>query len=109
MENKLLSFLGLVMKSGSLISGEETVIKELKKSNVKLVIAAKDLSSNSKKKVKDKCSFRNVDFVFVATKEDLGKSIGKNFRGIIGITDQKMANKIKDILGGEAFVKDKSL
>lgn len=107
--NKIFSFLGLAKRSGNLVSGDDTTLMELKKNKIKLVILATDASENTKKTFKDKSSFRNVKCIEFGTKEELGKSIGKSNRAVIGIKDESFANKIKELLGGESFVKDKSL
>ncbi|SHJ44403.1 L7Ae/L30e/S12e/Gadd45 family ribosomal protein [Tepidibacter formicigenes] len=109
MKNKILSLLGLALKSGNLVSGDDTTLKELKKNKIKLVVIAQDASDNTKKLFIDKSRFRNVEYALFATKEELGKSIGKSSRAVIGIKDKNFANKIKELIGGEAFVKDKSL
>ncbi|SHG93642.1 L7Ae/L30e/S12e/Gadd45 family ribosomal protein [Tepidibacter thalassicus] len=109
MKNKILSLLGLALKSKNLVSGDDTTLRELKKNKIELIIIAQDASDNTKKLFVDKSKFRNIDYVVFSTKEELGKSIGKNSRAIIGIKDKNFANKIKELIGGEAFVKDKSL
>lgn len=109
MESKVLSLIGLAYKSRNLVSGDDTVLKELKKGTIKLVIIAADSSENTKKKFRDKCSYRNVQMIEFSTKEDLGKAMGKEFRGIIGIKEKNFSQRILELLGGEAFVKDKSI
>ncbi len=109
MRNKIFSFLGLAMRSGNLVSGEDATLLELKKNKIKLVLIAEDASENTKKTFMDKSQFRNIEYVLFGNKEELGKAIGKEYRAVIGIKDENFARKIKQLLGGEAFVKDKSL
>lgn len=78
------------MRAGKVISGEETCKKELKK-NVYLVIVARDASSNTIKMFSDKCSYYDVPLRIMSTKEELGESIGKGFRAVIAIKDEKFA------------------
>lgn len=109
MENKILSLIGLAYRSRNMVSGEDTVLKELKKGSISLVIVAGDSSANTKKKFNDKCSYRNIKIVEFSTKESLGRAIGKEYRGVIGIKDINFSRRILELLGGEAFVKDKSI
>ena len=97
-EKKILSLLGLIMKSGNIVSGEDTVLGEIKKKNLSLVIVASDASENTKKKFRDKCSYRGVSMVEFSTKETLGSALGKGIRSVVGIKDSKISKKIKGLM-----------
>lgn len=99
-EKKIYSWLGLSMRAGKLVSGEDTTLRNIKKNRVKLVIVSKDASENTKKLFSDKCSFRNIDCVFFGDKNTLGRSIGKGPRAVIGLKDEKIASIVGTILGG---------
>lgn len=90
MKTNIFNFIGLGMRAGNVISGEETCKKELKK-KIYLVIVAKDASANTIKMFSDKCSHYNVPLRIMGTKEELGESIGKEFRAVIAIKDKKFA------------------
>ena len=109
MNNKALSILGLAQKSGNLVSGEDTTLVELKKLKVKLIIIAEDASDNTKKMFADKATYRAVEYIIFSTKQELGKAIGKNSRAVVGVKNENFAIKIKEFVGGESFVKDKSI
>ncbi len=94
LDHKLLSYLGLAMRAGKLITGEETVLKAVRSAQAALVVIAGDASDNTKKKFSDKCGYYNVPFAIVETREDLGKSIGKMDRVVIAVTDQGFAKMI---------------
>ena len=79
---KIHSLLGIAMRAGKLVSGEDGTI------------VAEDASNNTKKLFKDKSSFRHVNCIELSTKSDLGISIGKDSRAVIGIKDIGFANKI---------------
>ena len=57
---KLHSLLGLAMRAGKLVSGEDGTMLDLKKNKLNLVIVATDASNNTKKLFKDKSSFRKL-------------------------------------------------
>lgn len=98
--NNILSFIGLCMKAGKLVSGEETVEKALKAHKVKLVILAEDASDNTKKKFKDMCTYRNVEWIEFCSKYELGNALGKHIRATIGILDEGFAKSIKEKIVG---------
>lgn len=97
-EKKIYSWFGLCMRSRNLVSGEDTTLREVKKSKLSLVIIANDASDNTKKLFKDKCSYRNIEFHYFGTKEMIGKSIGKSPRSVVGIVDKNMAVQISNLL-----------
>ncbi|WP_455538247.1 L7Ae/L30e/S12e/Gadd45 family ribosomal protein [Terrisporobacter sp.] len=95
---KIHSLLGLAMRAGKLVSGEDGTMLDLKKGKLNLIIVAEDASNNTKKLFKDKSSFRKVDYIELSTKNDLGVSIGKDSRAVIGIKDIGFANKIVQLM-----------
>ena len=95
---KIYSWLGLSMRAGRLVSGEDTTLSEVKKKRTKLVIISEDASNNTKKLFNDKCSYRDIEFVIFGTKAEIGNSIGKSPRAVVGILDENIAKEIKKII-----------
>ena len=95
---KIYSWIGLAMRSGNIVSGDDTTLREVKKKRVKLVIIAEDASKNTKKLFTDKCSFRSIEHYEFGEKNELGMSIGKSPRAVLGIMDGNIAAQIKKIL-----------
>ena len=93
-EKKIYSWLGLAMRSGNLVSGDDT------KMRLSLIIIADDASANTKKLFTDKSSYRNIACRQFGTKEELGRSIGKSPRAVLGIKDKKMSDQILILLDG---------
>ncbi len=85
--NKLLSMLGLMMKAGKLITGEEMVINAVRSGKVVLVLLANDASQNTMKKVNDKCKTYKTNVVSNFSTDEMSFAIGKNNRKVIGVTD----------------------
>lgn len=54
---KAMNLIGLAMRAGKLITGEELTIADIRKQKAKIVFVANDASENTKKKVKDKSSY----------------------------------------------------
>lgn len=88
---KALSFIGIAMKAGKVVTGEFSVEKAVKSGRARVVVVAEDASANTKKRFTDKCSFYGVPCVIVGTKELLGKVTGKEFRASLAVTDAGFA------------------
>ena len=92
--DKVLSYIGLAMKSGNVVSGEFAVEKAVKSQKAHVVIVANDASDNTKKKFYDMCSFYEVPVVSYAAKEELGHAIGKDYRAVAAINDAGLAGAV---------------
>lgn len=89
-----MSLLGLAARGRNLVSGEFSTEKAVKEGKAKLVIVGGDASENTRKKFTDMCAFYDVPIYFYTTKEALGKSIGKEMRASVAVTDQGLATGI---------------
>ena len=69
---KELSLLGLAAKAGKIVSGEFATENAVKAGKAFLVLTAEDASDNTKKKFRDMCTFYQVPFYSIGTKEELG-------------------------------------
>lgn len=94
MKNKILSLLGLAVRSGNLASGEFAAREAIRKKTATLVIVALDASDNTKKMFENQCRHYQVPFYCWGTKEELGHAIGKEFRASIALTDQGFSNAL---------------
>ncbi|CAM2890902.1 YlxQ family RNA-binding protein [Paenibacillus sediminis] len=97
--NNLLSRLGLAMRAGKVVSGDELVLKAIRSSEAKLVIVAGDASPNTQKKFRDKCATYKVPLVIGFDRERLGTSVGRPERVVIALTDQGFADMIRKQMG----------
>ena len=97
-KQKIYSYIGLAMRAGQVVSGDDTTLKELKKGKISLVIVADDASENTKKLFKDKSSYRKINQIYFSTKVELGLVIGKSPRAVIGIKDKSLASKITELM-----------
>ncbi|WP_079910228.1 YlxQ family RNA-binding protein [Paenibacillus sp. 32352] len=98
MNNKWFNNLGLAMRAGKVITGEDAVIDAVRKGEAKMVIVAEDSSPNTLKKVNDKCSTYQVPLHQYGSREQLGASIGKETRVVLAITDAGFAKMLKKSL-----------
>lgn len=96
MNHKLCSRIGLALRAGKLISGEEGVLKSVRGNEAKLVIMSLDASENTKKKFRDKCSSYQVPLIEIMDRYALGQCTGKQERVLIAITDGGFARMIME-------------
>lgn len=91
--------LGLAQRAGKLATGDEIVLKAIRSRQARLVIVAVDASDNTKKKFRDKCKSYGISLAIGLTRSDLGESIGKAERVVVGVTDDgfatMMTNRLK--------------
>lgn len=94
MADKVFSMIGLAMKAGKVVSGEFMTEKMIKTGKAFLVIVSDTASDNTKKMFRNMCTFYEVPFFIYGTKEDLGHSMGKEFRASLAVTDEGFAKSI---------------
>lgn len=90
-----LSGLGLAMRAGKLVTGDELVLKSIRSREAKLVIVAGDASANTQKKFRDKCGTYNIPLIIGFDRETLGRSVGKPERVVLAITDPGFTEMIR--------------
>ncbi|MBB6452882.1 ribosomal protein L7Ae-like RNA K-turn-binding protein [Salirhabdus euzebyi] len=98
MNKSYLNMIGLAFRAGKCTVGEESIVKDIKRQNIKLLIIANDASENTHKKLTDKSKHYNVPYVIGDNREVLSQAIGKVGRVAIGITDSGFAKKIASLL-----------
>lgn len=72
----------------------DAVVSDIQKHKIKLVIIACDASEKSKENVKYVCTNNKISVIEFSTMEELGKTIGKEKRAIIGIKDKNFSEGI---------------
>jgi ribosomal protein L7Ae-like RNA K-turn-binding protein len=89
--------LGMAMRAGKLVTGEEGVVLAIRQNKVNLVFLAEDASPNTTKKITDKSIYYKVPVMTVESRYELGHAIGKAERVVVGISDKGFANKMKTL------------
>lgn len=97
-EKKVYSMLGLAKKAGAAKAGEFLTEKSVKSFRAYLVIVASDASDNTKKKMRDMCSFYEVECREFGDKDGLGHSLGNELRASVALENAGMAKKITELL-----------
>jgi ribosomal protein L7Ae-like RNA K-turn-binding protein len=105
MNDKFMSYLGLAMRAGKLITGDEGVLKAVRSGEAKLVVMAEDASPNMQKKYRDKCGSYQVPLIERGSRFELGASIGKAERVLIAVTDSGFAQMLRKCQANPAEVK----
>ncbi|GIP46624.1 ribosomal L7Ae/L30e/S12e/Gadd45 family protein [Paenibacillus sp. DXFW5] len=90
-----LSGLGLAMRAGKLVTGDEIVLKAIRSGEAKLVILAGDASANTQKKFRDKCGTYKIPLMIGFDRETLGGSVGKPERVVLALIDQGFTELIR--------------
>lgn len=95
MQNKVLSFLGLIKRTGNIVEGYNNCEEAIKiPRKICLMIFSEDVSEKSKKNFEYYCDKNNISVIQCFSKEELGHSVGRTELNIIGITSKKMAAKL---------------
>ncbi|WP_080846409.1 YlxQ family RNA-binding protein [Cytobacillus gottheilii] len=97
-ENQWMSLLGLANRARKITSGEELTIKEIRNGKAKLVLLSADASSNTAKKITDKCKTYHVPVRIVENREILGQAIGKEARVVVAVLEAGFAKKLLTLL-----------
>ncbi|MFT8362640.1 MAG: YlxQ family RNA-binding protein [Sporolactobacillus sp.] len=85
------ALLGMAMRAGKLVSGEDTVIRAIRGQKAKLVLLSADASERTKKTVTNKCTFYHVPLIQAPDRFVLGKAIGQPARVIVAVIDSHFA------------------
>lgn len=92
--DNVLGTLGLAMRAGRLVSGEFMTENAVKSQRASLVVLAQDVSENTRKKFQNMCKYYEVPIREYSTKDELGHSLGKEFRASLAVTDEGFAQAI---------------
>ena len=94
------------MKAGKTVSGEFSTEKAVKSGKARLVVVAEEASDNTRKMFTNQCTYYRVPICFFGRKDELGHSMGKEFRASIAIMDEGFASalvKQMNINGGSKY------
>lgn len=83
-------YLGLMRRSGNLITGQELVISAIRSQKARLVLLTEDTGESSKKKVIDKCRFYDIPVVVMGSKIDISNAIGQS-RSVVATNNNGFA------------------
>lgn len=90
--------LGIGKKAGLIVSGEMGCINSLNEGKSKLLILASDASYNTKNKFLGLCDKKNVKYIEIGLKAELGTAIGKGLTSTISANDEAFSKALVKII-----------
>ena len=96
-ENQVINFLGLCMRAGRIISGQEACVDLIRSGECALALMDASASDNTRKRISDACHSHNVPLYEMA-EGALGHAIGKNGRMMVALKMDGMAQKLLNLL-----------
>ena len=99
-ENQVISFLGLCMRAGRIIRGQEACVDLARQEQAALVLMDAGVSENTRKRISDACHSHNVP-LYELTEGALGHAIGKKGRMMVALKPDGMAQKLLSLLKDE--------
>ena len=88
-----LTLLGLALRAGKLAVGEEPVRLALQEGTARIVLLAQDASDRARRKVEPKLGDVPMQ-VIPASKEELGRALGRESCAICAVTDKGFAQSL---------------
>ncbi|MGL6174219.1 MAG: L7Ae/L30e/S12e/Gadd45 family ribosomal protein [Cellulosilyticaceae bacterium] len=95
---KIYQLLALCQKGRNIISGEFSVKQAVLGEEAYLVLVTEDASKNTKKFFNDKCAYRKIPCIEWGQRDELGAMLGKEERVAVAVLDQKLAEKLMDMI-----------
>ena len=92
-EERALSFLGLCMRAGQVVSGQEACVAAIRGGECALALLDAGASENTLKRVEDACASHQVPLYRISPGA-LGHAIGKPGRMVISVPAGRMADKL---------------
>ena len=99
-ENQVINFLGLCMRAGRIISGQEACVDLARQEEAALVLMDAGASENTRKRITDACRSHNVP-LYEVSEGELGCAIGKKGRMMVALKMDGMAQKLLTLLKDE--------
>ncbi|RPF55954.1 YlxQ family RNA-binding protein [Aquisalibacillus elongatus] len=93
-----LNLLGLAIRANKVSLGEETIVHDIRTKQATLVLIANDASSNTKKKLTDKCKSYGIPYKIVDSREEISQAIGKKNRVAVAIKDEGFTKKFLQLI-----------
>ena len=99
-ENRVIGFLGLCMRAGRIVSGQEACVDLIRRKEAALVLLDGSASDNTRKRIVDACHSHDAP-AWELSENALGHAIGKEGRMVIALRDDGMAQNLLTLLKDE--------
>ena len=100
--DKVLNFLGMCKRAGSLVTGEDGALGAVRSGEAKLAMLAADASENTSKKAEfysETCGIVLIRLPY--SKDELGDMLGKRVCAVMAVTDKNFAKSFLEKLSAE--------
>jgi ribosomal protein L7Ae-like RNA K-turn-binding protein len=104
-KHKILNLLGLAMRAGKVVVGENSVVWGIRKQKDVLVFLAKDTGVHTSKKIMNKAKFYGMPVVRLFTSEELSHAVGKS-RKVLGVVDLGFSKKLQLLVNEICITED---
>lgn len=92
--NRAMQLLGLAMRAGYVVTGEERVLRSIRSDEANLVLIATDAGKNTRKTLVDKARTYDVPIIHRFDRHTLGKAIGKGDRVAVAVNEAGFAAQL---------------
>ena len=96
--DQVFKLLGLANRARKLTLGMTATLQSIRRGKLKLLIVATDCSENARSKIQFAAQQSQIIILNFGTKDELGRYLGRNEVGIIGVEDSGFANALQKIL-----------
>lgn len=92
--------LGLAARAGAVVPGTDRVREAARGGGLEFVLVAADASDNSRDKLLPLLQSRQISHAVLFDRAALGAAIGKAPVSALGITEEKLASRVKEMIAG---------
>ncbi len=92
--------LGLAARAGTIVPGTAQVRQAVRAGRIRFAVVAADASANSREKLLPLLTARRVRFVVAFDREALGRAVGRAPLSAVGLTDERLAERVAELLSG---------
>ncbi len=100
MASNNLSMAGLAVRAGKAVFGSAACEKGIRHNKIRLLLLQEGLSSSSKRNFEEMCSRFGICTLTVNEQTRLGDAVGKPGIMVLGITDKRFADAIRNLMDG---------
>ncbi len=99
-KKKILTLLGFASKSNNLVYGKEMIRSYINNPRIreKILIIPTDTGERVKKDILIRCESKQIPYVELFTKAEISKAVGKINVSVVGIKDEQLVSKVKELI-----------
>lgn len=98
--DQALKLLGLAARAGGIVPGTDRVRIAARRNELQFVLLANDASANAREKLVPLLQAREIPYVTLASRMELGEAVGRSPLSAIGLLDVSLARRVRELIGG---------